>query len=179
MYEHLKALLDAPETSSELKAEITEVLSKCDTIRNLTDNFVSIARQKNIPLNYNNEYGVDGDIFNWLPNATVSTNPFPKGSWNKVDTKNSTTEKVMLETAQIMSLSQAIQCFSQELTNGTFDKLDTYRIIFLEEKNDEGVALELVCGRLSDGELHLCVDRVSPDDAWDGTDSAWHVATNA
>jgi hypothetical protein len=178
MYKHLQALLDAEDTNLELKVEIKEVLAKCNTIRNLTDSFVSIARQKNIPLYYDTELGVDADIFGWLPSATVSSVAFPKGTWTPVDTKNGTTEKEMLKTAQKMCLSQAIQSFTAELEAGTFDALLTYRIIFLEETDAQGNSLRLLCGRFSDGGLYLYVNRVPPDDRWSDAGSAW-LATNA
>ncbi len=178
MYKHLQALLLAEDTNPELKAEIKEVLAKPNTIRNLTDGFVSIARKKNIPLYYDNEYGVDGDIFAWLPNASVSAVPFPKGSWTSVNTESGTTEKEMLKTAQKMCLSQAVQSFTTELEAGTFDAKETYRIIFLEETDAQGNSLRLICDRRSDGELDLYVALVSPGRRWDDAGSAW-LATNA
>lgn len=178
MYTHLQALLLAEDTNPQLKAEIKEVLAKLNTIRSLTDSFVKIARQKNIPLYYNTELGVDADIFGWLPSATVSSVAFPKGTWTPVDTTKGTTEKEMLKTAQKMCLSQAVQSFTAELEAGTFDVLSTYRIIFLEETDAQGNSLKLLCGRCSGGELDLYVDRVNPDAWWDDAGFAW-LATNA
>jgi hypothetical protein len=178
MYPLLQGLLQVSDTDPLLKKEIEEVLAKLNTIRNLTDGFVKIARQKNIPLYYSNDSGVDDDIFGWLPSATVSSVAFPKGTWTPADTKNGTTEKEMLKTAQKMCLSQAVQSFTAELEAGTFDALSTYRIIFLEETDAQGNSLRLVCGRSSGGELGLYVDQVRPGRRWCDAGSAW-LATNA
>jgi len=145
---------------------------KSETIRDITDNFVKITKEKGITLGYSNEYGVDADIFNWLPNATVSTEPIPTGDWTKVDTKG-TPEKEMLKTAVKMSLSQAIQKFTEMLKNGEFDKLETYRIIFLTDTDTNGNPLKLYCSRNSDGKLFLSVNEVVPDYVWRVADDAW------
>lgn len=150
------------------------------TIRDLTDNFVSIARKNNLQTStaYDNTHGVDINIFKLLPNAIVSPNPFPKGDWKQVDSKNGTTEKEMLKTAQKMSLSQGIQCFTEELINGTLNKLEFYMVIFIEEKNQEGASLRLFCWRFSGGSLHLNLCEVDNGYAWTSVYSAWRVATN-
>jgi|GEM_PF-5116176 len=178
MYPLLHGLLNAPDTDPSLKEEIKELLVKCSTIRNLTDAFVKITRQKNIPLYYDNEYGVDGDIFAWLPNAIVSAVPFPKGNWTSVGATKGTTEKEMLKTAQKMCLSQAVQCFTAELEAGTFDAKETYRIILLEETGVQENSLKLICHRHSDGKLHLFVYRLASGVRWRGAGGAW-LATNA
>lgn len=176
-YVHLKNMLTCDFLTEEAKAEIKQVLEvlgqKVSTgIRTLTDEFVRIAKSKNITLYYDNEYGVDSDIFNWLPNAVVTENPPPAGVWKKVDIENGTSEKTMQETAVMMSLSQATVTFTEMLKNGEFDKKETYRIIFLTETRN-GNPLKLICDRDSGGELYLNVHEVDPDNVWDDADSAW------
>jgi hypothetical protein len=149
MYQNLKNMLNCDFITAEAKAEIKQVLETLEQnastgIRSLTDEFVRIAKQKNITLYYNNEYGVDADIFNWLPNAVVTETPPPAGVWKPVDADNGTSVKVMLETAIKMSLTQAIQTFTEMLKNGDFDTKETYRIIFLTETRD-GNPLRLIC----------------------------------
>jgi len=177
MYPNLINMLESPFITQETKAEIKQVLEalgqKASTgIKLLTDEFVKIARTKNIPLYYDNEYGVDADIFNWLPNAIVTETPPPTGVWKQVDTKNGTNEKTMQETAVKMSLSQAIVKFTEMLKNGDFDKSETHRIIFLTETKN-GNPLKLLCNRLSGGKLSLYVIGVNPDSVWDVAGSAW------
>lgn len=159
-----------------LKAELDQLLKMAadakTTIRTLTDEFAKIARTKNITLYYNNEYGVDGDIFTWLPNAVVTEVLPPTGEWKPVDTDNGTSEKTMQESALKMSLSQAIVTFTEMVKNGEFDKKETYRIIFLTETKN-GNPLELVCDRNSGGRLSLCVSGVLPGCVWDGAGRAW------
>lgn len=177
MYENLINMLECPFITPETKAEIKQVLEalgqKVSTgIRLLTDEFVRIAKLKNITLYYNNEHGVDSDIFNWLPNSTVTETPPPAGVWKSVDTENGTNEKTMQESAIKMSLSQAVVKFTKMLKNGEFDKKETYRIIFLTETKD-GNPLKLLCRRNSDGKLYLYVYGVYPDFVWRGAGSAW------
>jgi DNA polymerase elongation subunit (family B) len=84
---HLKALLSVSQ----------EQLDKAfgfKTIRMLTDVFVKVAKEKNIPLYYNNEYGVEENIFTWMPNAQVIEGE--SGGSITMLTKN-TTEKEMLQ----------------------------------------------------------------------------------
>lgn len=147
------------------------------TIQQLIKQFTDTAKARNIPLYYDNEYGVDEDIFNWLPNAVVSEEKHQKGTWTSVDTTKGTTEKEMLKTAQKMCLSQAIQYFTAELEVGTFDALSTYRIIFLEETGTQGNSLELICDRYSAGKFRLYVNQVHPGRGWRGAGNAW-LATN-
>lgn len=150
-----------------------------ETIESLLQNFGDIAKAKNIPLYYTTQTGTDPDIEKWLPNAELSQNPTPDGLWKNVDTKNGTSEKTMLKTAQKMSLSQAIKKFTEMLEEGTFDKLETYRIIFLEEMDANGNSLELVCRRSSDGKLSLYVSKVDPVYVWNGSGRAWFEKQNA
>jgi len=142
------------------------------TIKDLIKNFTDTAKEKNITLYYTNEYGVDEDIFGWLPYATVSSDPVPSGNWKNVDTKNGTSEKTMLESAVKMPLAQAIQKFTEMLKNGEFDKLETYRIIFLTETKVE-IPLKLYCSRRPDGKLYLNVDEVYYDSVLRDTGNAW------
>lgn len=164
-----------------LKSELDQLLKMAadatTTIRTLTDEFTKIARTKNITLYYNNEYGVDGDIFIWLPNAVVTETLPPTGEWKPVDTDNGTSERTMQESAVKMSLSQAIVKFTEMLRNGEFDKKETYRIIFLTETKN-GNPIELYCGRYSGGELNLCVDVVHPDGVWRDAGNAWFGSNN-
>lgn len=176
-YPHLENMLTCDFITAEAKAEIKQVFEKLGEkvstgIRSLTDEFVRIAGVKNITLYYDNEYGVDADIFGWLPNTVVTETPAPTGEWKQVDTENGTSEKTMLETAVKMSLPQAIVTFTEMVKNGEFDKNETYRIIFLTETRD-GNPLKLLCDRDSDGELDLYVDDVNPGRVWDDAGDAW------
>lgn len=158
-----------------VRKEIAKLL-KLDVIETIEDklmNFGTIARSKSIPLYFNTPSGTDPDIVKLLPDATVSTIPAPQGKWKNVDTTNGTTEREMLETAMKMSLSQAIDIFNEMLASGVFDKLETYRIIFLKEKDANGNALGLVCDRGTGGELYLCLPQVSPGRSWDDSGGAW------
>ena len=143
------------------------------TIKQKLKQFRDTAKSKNIKLWYTNELGVDSNIMNWIPNATVSTIAAPQGNWKKVDTQNGTTESEMLKTAVIMPLSCAVDTFIAELQKGTFDTLSTYRIIFLEEKDSQGRALKLVCYRHDVGKLDLYVYQVNPGRTWYDADGAW------
>lgn len=142
------------------------------TIKDLIKNFTDTAKEKGITLGYSNEYGVDSDIFTWIPNAEVITNPVPTGSWKMCD-ENGTRESEMLTTAVKMSLSQAIQYFTKELIAGTFDKKETYRLIFITETDVNGNSLKLWCNRRSDGKLSLCVRQVDPGNGWRDGGRAW------
>lgn len=145
---------------TELEKLIEKYESK--TIRSLTDAFVAEAKKQNIPLYYDNEYGVDGDIFDWLPNAKVIDGVRQKGTITMLE-KNST-ESEMLKTAVKLPLSQAIERMTDELRGGYFSKNWKWLVIYLTDTKD-GVPLELVCD-LNDDELRLCVRKVSPDDTW-------------
>ncbi len=152
--EDLQSLLLLAE-KRENKKHLADVISKLEY-------FGDLARSKNFPLYYDTPTGTDPNIKDWIPNATVSSDPIPKGKWTQVDTKKGTTEEAMRVTAQKMHLSQAIDKHIEELENGTFDELATCRTIFLEENNTVGNALGLVCLRYSDGKLHLYVYEVNP-----------------
>ncbi len=132
------------------------------TIKTLTDAFVAVAKEKNIPLYYNNEYGVEEDIFTWMPNAQVIEGD-SGGSITMLE-KN-TTEKEVLQTALKLPLSQAIERMTAELKSGYFSKNLKWLVIYLTDTHTDGVPLELIC-RLRVGKLDLYVLRVSPDDAW-------------
>ncbi len=178
MYTLVKEFMNSSQCSVELKKELKELLSKAlQGVRSLTDEFVKIAKEKGITLYYDNEYGVDSDIFAWVPNATISEDELPTGNWKSVDSNNGTTEREMLTTAVKMSLSQAIQYFTKELIAGTFDKKETYRLIFITETDVNGNSLKLWCFRFSDGELNLFVDQVDPDNSWNDEGDAW-LASN-
>lgn len=132
------------------------------TIRMLTDAFVAVAKEKNIPLYYNNQYGVEEDIFTWMPNAQVVEGD-PGGTITML--QKNTTEKEMLETALKLPLSQAIERMTAELKHGYFSKNLKWLVIYLTDINSEGGPLKLFC-RLDDGELRLCVDEVYPVSTW-------------
>jgi hypothetical protein len=173
-------MLESPFITDETKAEIRELLEKIKnlisskTIRNLTDEFVKIARTKKIPLYYDNQSGVDTNIFAWLPNAIVTETPPPAGQWKKVDTKKGTTEQEMHKTVVNvkMPLAQAIVKFTEMLKNGEFNKKGTYRIIFLTETRN-GNPLLLMCHYCSSGVLRLLVDVGYPVSVWDDPDHVW------
>ncbi len=133
------------------------------TIKQLTDKFVAVAKEKNIPLYYNNEYGVEEDIFTWMPNAQVVEGD---GGGTITMLEKNTTEKEMLQTALKLPLSQAIERMTAELKSGYFSKNLKWLVIYLTDTNTEGVPLGLVCF-LNGGELNLCVDGVNPGYAWD------------
>lgn len=144
-----------------------------DTIQSLLQNFDNIVRSKNILPGYATQLGVDHSTTNWLLNLEVSENPIPEGKWKNVDTKIGTSEKVMLETAQKMSLSQAIKKITQMLEEGIFDKLNTCRTIFLEETNAKVESLKFICIRYSNGRLDYCVRTVLCNHVRYGFDYGW------
>ena len=136
------------------------------TIRMLTDAFVVVAKEKSIPLAYDNEYGVDEDIFAWLPNAqVVEGNP----GGNITMLEKNTKESKMLITALKLPLSQAIERMTSELRGDYFSKNLKWLVIYLTNTNEAGVPLKLVCSR-SDGELYLHVRKIDPDYTWDVVD---------
>ncbi len=153
---HLKALLS-------MSQEQLDKTFGFKTIRMLTDAFVAVAKEKNIPLYYDNEYGVEEDIFTWMPNAQVIEGD--SGGSITMLTKN-TLEKEMLQTALKLPLSQAIERMTAELKNGYFSKNLKWLVIYLTDTNSEGVPLELIC-YLDGGGLDLYVRGVSPDGTWD------------
>ncbi len=144
--------------------ELKALVEKWDKarIRNLTDAFVAVAKEKKFPLYYDNEYGVDADIFNWLPEAQVVEGVDPKGSITML--KKNTTEGEMVKTALKLPLSQAIEKMTSELRAGYFSKNLKWLLIYLTDTKD-GVPLEFVCRR-RDGKLYLDVSWVFPDYAW-------------
>lgn len=152
---HLKALLS-------MSQEQLDKTFGFKTIRMLTDAFVAVAKEKNIPLYYNNQYGVEEDIFTWMPNAQVVEGD-PGGTITML--QKTTTEKEMLETALKLPLSQAIERMTAELKHGYFSKNLKWLVIYLTDTNSEGVPLELIC-LLDDGKLGRCVREVGPDDTW-------------
>lgn len=132
------------------------------SIRTLVETFVAEVKIKNIPLCCNNEYGVDIDIFNWLPGAEVVNGDVPKGAITML--KKDTTEGEMLETALKLPLSQAIERMTEAVHNDYFNKNLKWLVIYLTDTKD-GVPLRLICFR-RDGKLFLRVRKVSPDDFW-------------
>jgi hypothetical protein len=177
MYKNLIAMLESQFITEVTKAEIKQLLEAVGqknfiVIRPLTDEFVRIAKQKNITMHHDNEYGVDVDIFNWFPNAIVTETQPPTGVWKSVDIENGTNEKTMSKTAVKMPLAQAIVKFTEMLKNGEFDTLKTCRVIFLTETVDDS-PLMLLCLRDSDGELDLYVDGVYPDNVLHDAGYAW------
>lgn len=133
------------------------------TIKDLVKQFTDEAKAQNIQLYYTNEYGVDGNIFDWLPQAQVVEGVFPKGSITML--KENTKESEMLKTALKIQLSQAIERMTKAVRDGYFSKNLKWLVIYLTDTKD-GVPLELVCS-LNDGELALYVDEVYSDDSWD------------
>ncbi len=166
------AYQNAPQETQRQIAKLLK-LDVTETIEDKLMNFGTITRSKSIPLHYNTPSGTDRDIVRLLPHATVSTIPAPQGKWKNVDTANGTTESEMLKTAIKMSLSQAIDTFTEILTSGVFYKFETYRFIFLEETNTDENCFKLICARLSGGELRMCLLMVCLDKKWNGTDIAW------
>ncbi|MCC6198647.1 hypothetical protein IT401_00285, partial [Candidatus Nomurabacteria bacterium] len=134
------------------------------TLHSLTNAFVSVAKEKSFPLYYDNEYGVDSDIFTWPGNLTVIDGDFSQGTITMLE-KN-TTEREMLKTALKLPRSQAIERMTAELTSGYFDETKKALIIYLTDVNSNGVPLELVGRRYGDGKLNLNVNWVIPDDTW-------------
>ena len=150
----------------------TSVTKQIMIIKQLIKNFTDACKEKGYTMYYNNECGVDKDIFDWMPDAEVTDTKIPTGDFTKVDTKNGITEEVMFKTAITLDLSQAIIKFTEMIKDGGFDKSETYRIIFLNETRN-GVPLELVCDRNSGGMLVLHVREVLPDRRWGDADDAW------
>lgn len=132
------------------------------TIKDLIKDFTDEAKRQGIPLYYINGYGVNIDIFTWMPNAQVV-----EGNHNSAITmlQKNTNEKEMLKTALKLPLSQAIERMTAELKNGYFSKNYKWLVIYLTDTNSDGVPLKLVCF-LRDGGLDLCVSEVDPDGAW-------------
>jgi hypothetical protein len=151
---HIKALL------SMTQEQLDKVFG-FKTIRMLTDAFVAVAKKKNIPLYYNNEYGVEEDIFTWMPNAQVVDG---EGGGVITMLSKNTTEKEILETALKLPLSQAIERMTAELRGGYFSKNLKWLVIYLTDTNTEGVPLLLIC-YLDDSLLNLYVE-VDPGNAW-------------
>jgi hypothetical protein len=152
----------------EPKEEVVNNTSK--TIRSLTDAFVAVAKEKNFPLYYSNEFGVDTDIFDWLPQATVAEGEAPNGAITML--RKNTAERNMTPNALKLPLSQAIERMTDELRNGYFDRQLKWLIIYLSDTKG-GVPLELVCYR-DGGRLRLNVYEVSPVDVW-GVDDGYGV----
>ena len=134
------------------------------TIKTLIKKFTDKAKEKGITLYYDNEYKVDADIFNWLPDAVVVEGPIPPTSITPLP-KEGMTEGVMLQTALRIPLSQAIQKMTEELANGYFDERNKVLIIYLTDTKD-GVPLGLIGGCHGGGELNLGVNRVFTDCQW-------------
>ncbi len=139
----------------------------------LLQKFAETVIARNLSLYLENQSGADPDIESWLSNAEVSQNPIPKGKWKNVDKTNGTSEKKMLKTAQKMSLSQAIEQFTQMLKEGIFDKEGTSRIIFLEEKDRDGNSLELICNRYCDDKIDLYIGWVNHVNVFDTSNCYW------
>jgi hypothetical protein len=157
---------------SEVRQLLRRGVIPFTTIRAQTDHFESIARAQGMT-----NISIGGDIFTYLPDAIAGGDKAPRGTFTPVDTVSGTKESDMQETAQKMSLSQAIQYYTDELEAGTFDT-DTYRIIFLTDvRASDGKELGLPCFRSSGGLLHLGVGEVIPGNAWVVAGSAW-LATN-
>ena len=147
------------------------------TTEQLIKNFTDACKEKGYILGYDNEYGVDEDIFDCIPDIEVSDKHqiLPHEYFKQVDTENSTTENEMLKTAVKLDLSQAIIMFTKIIKDCDFDKFDknkNNKIIFVNETRN-GVPLKLVCRRYSDGKLYLSVSEVHPDDEWNDAGDAW------
>lgn len=160
-------------TTKHLQALLTMTQEDLDrvfgfrTIRMLTDNFVAKAKGKNITLYYENKYGVDADIFNWLPNTEVIDGEQPSTNISMLE--QTTTEADMLKTAIKLPLSQAIERMTSELEAGYFDEKNKILIIYLTDQKD-GISLRLVGIRDSVGELGLDAGKVGADYEWDVKD---------
>lgn len=178
-FESLAAYVNAPKNVREQIDKLLD-LDGIESILTKRKRFGIIARSKNIPLYHDNETGTDDyDKYNWLPNAIVSNTPPPKGKWKQIDKKNGTNEETMLITAQKMHLYQAMDVFIQELENGTFDKKQIYRKIFLEETDICGNRLELVCVRYPADVLRLYLLEVSLKRTWSTDDASWFEQQDA
>ena len=130
------------------------------TIRSLIDAFVAVAKEENLPLYYNNEYGgVDPNIFKWLPDAQVVEEELQKGTIAILE--EVTTEDKMEQTALKLPLSQAIEYMTVNLKMGYFYKELRSLIIYLIDTKD-GVPLELCCHVFGD-ELYLYLKEVEPN----------------
>jgi hypothetical protein len=132
-----------------------EIEPKLSNIGKIIDEFVKIVRQKNFSLAYSSVDEIYDGIFRLFPNAAVSKNPIPKFDWTPADTKNGITFEIMEQAAQKMYLSQAIQCFTEELKNGSFDTIGTCRVIFLEEKHAKYGQVMIMCRRNFDDKFSL------------------------
>lgn len=132
------------------------------TIRSVIEKFVVEAKKQDIPLYYTNEYGVDADIFNWLPGAVVVEGDAPIGIITIL--RQNTTEGEMVKTALKLPLSQAIERMTQAVAEGFFSKNLKWLVIYLTDTKN-GVPLELVCCR-GDGQLNLHVSEVASVDVW-------------
>jgi hypothetical protein len=171
-FEEFTAYLKAPKSVRKEIAKLLKVYVD-ETIKDKLMNFGTVARSESIPLYYNTPSGTDPDIVKRLPNATVSTSPAPQGEWKKVDTANGTTESEILETAVKMSLSHAIDTFTDMLTSGVFNNFQAFRIIILEETDTDGNFLRLGCRRRSSGDLDLYLHPVHLGERWKSADVSW------
>ena len=148
------------------------------TIKDLIKNFTDEAKKQGILLWYSNEYGVDTDICDWMPNAKVVNGDISENAITML--QKATTEKEMLETALKLPLSQAIERMTAELKNGYFSKNLKWLVIYLTDTNSEGVPLKLLC-HLRGGRLRLYVNEVDPDDTWhvDGDDEVGFLSNDS
>lgn len=146
---------------------------ECNTIQALLDAFVLEVKKQNIPLYY--EKGVDPEILNWLPEAKVIKNLAPKGDF--ISIKNKKNERVMLETALKLPLSQAIEKMTKAVRNLYFNK-NSWIVIFLTDTLRDGTPLKLTCECTREGELCLKLDRVHLNNDWRLTsDFRWFLET--
>lgn len=139
------------------------------TIQDKLDNLTKVAEGRGIT-----SIWIDPNITSWLPSATISPEAYPKGTVRMVDTKSGTKEQEMKDSALTMSLSQAIDYFTDMIDEGVFDTEKTYRTIFLDDAHTkDGSPLRLYCFRSSDGTLRVIVLRVRPGITWGVAGSGW------
>lgn len=145
-------------------------------IKDIVDEFVKAAQQKEFRLVYGNDYWAH--IFADIINPVIPNTPFPKGNWKPVETTIAgITEKQMLKTAQKMCLVHAVQCLTSEVKDGTFDKLLTHRIIFLKEKDMQGNSLKLLGIRYPKGEILLTHHILHRDKSYYSDLISWRTKT--
>lgn len=117
--------------------------------------------------------GFKNNSIDYSVNTEVSREKAPKGKF-QTSHDMSRAEIVRFGRAQTMSLSQAVDYFTDEIKNGTFDKIGTSRYIFLRDHNG-GAPLVSICRRWPDGSIFLGTYPVDMNDKTieDDPDLAW------
>lgn len=145
-------------------------------IRDLIEEF-NILEQNTIYFKlfhiYKGNTNIGYDILNRFPNITVSVDPIPVGVWKPVSCLN---EHEMLRSAQKMPLSNAIKKMTELHRLGIFDTMSepSYRIIFLEELDENGNEMKLFCGRESSGDIFMCAYGVR-NVIWSKETTEWYT----